>query len=362
MRLLIVINSLIQAGAEALVKDLAPRFQNHGVDVSVAVLKHLDSPFEHGLRDAGVPFLELSASGIYSPVQVAVLAKHIGSFDVVQSFLFPAQLWVAMAGPLSRSNVPLLTSEQNTDNRRRNMPYLRPLDRWMYPHYKYIPCASQAIADSLIEWVPKIAPRVSVIHNAIDLERFSAARAASKQDIIGRDDVPVAIFTARLEPQKDHLMIFRALREVPGLHLVLVGEGPLRGALEEQARTWEISDRVHFLGRRNDVPELLKMADIYVHCSHSEGFGIAAVEAMAAGLPVVVTDVPGLAQVVGEAAVLVPPGDDEKLALQLQSVLSDPDLRQKLALASRERATHFGIEQAVEQYLALYRAAIQARV
>ena len=359
MRLLVVINSLILAGAEALVKDMTPRLRARGVDVSVAVFKHLDSPFEHAVRDAGVPFVELSRTGIYSLAQVPALARRLAGFDVVQSFLFPAQLFVVMAASLVRKKVALITSEQNTTNRRRRLPF-RTLDAWMYRHYQSIPCASQAIADALVEWVPGIASRVSVIHNAVDLDRFASARPASKRELLGREDVPVAVFTARLEPQKDHATIFRAMQRVPELHLLLAGDGPERHSLQELARTLGVADRVRFLGRRPDVPELLKMADLYIHSSHYEGFGIAAVEAMAAGLPVVATDVPGLAQVVGSAALLVPPGGDELMAQHIRSLLASPELGRKLSHAAREQAAHFGIEQTVEQYLALYRAATEA--
>lgn len=117
---------------------------------------------------------------------------------------------------------------------------------------------------------------------------------------------------------------------------------------------------MHFLGRRPNVPELIKAADLYVHCSHTEGFGIAALEAMAAGLPVVATNVPGLAQVVGDAGILVSPDDCAALARAMPSVLESPALRGKLAHAALARARLFGIEDTAEQYLDVYRTVLQA--
>src|SRR5215831_5184720 len=88
MRVLQLIDSLILAGAEALVKDMAPRMRARGLDVSVAVLKELDSPFERGLRDSGIPFLPTAKGGMYSPGHLVTLRRHIAEFDVIHVFLF----------------------------------------------------------------------------------------------------------------------------------------------------------------------------------------------------------------------------------------------------------------------------------
>ncbi|MGH9669124.1 MAG: glycosyltransferase, partial [Terriglobales bacterium] len=133
----------------------------------------------------------------------------------------------------------------------------------------------------------------------------------------------------------------------------------LRPSLEALAASLGIWERVHFLGRRADVPQLLKLADVYVHSSHWEGFGIAAVEAMAAGLPVIASDVPGLSQVVGSAGLLFPRGDADCLAGHISSVLASESLRRQLSQAGRERARSFSIEQSVEAYINLYRSVVE---
>jgi glycosyltransferase involved in cell wall biosynthesis len=121
-----------------------------------------------------------------------------------------------------------------------------------------------------------------------------------------------------------------------------------------------IRERVHFLGRRPDVASLLKMADVYVQCSHFEGFGIAAVEAMATGLPVVASAVPGLSDVVGDAGLLVPPGDAGALAAALRRVVESEDLRNDLRRKSLVRAKQFSIQQCADAYLSLYDSLIRA--
>ena len=150
------------------------------------------------------------------------------------------------------------------------------------------------------------------------------------------------------------------MRKVPNAELLLVGDGDLRLQMQRLSMELGIADRVHFLGRRPDIPQLLKMADLYVHASNYEGFGIAAVEAMSAGLPVVASDVPGLGEIVKGAGMLVPPGDDEALAKAINDVLESPTLREQLAAASQKRAADFSIERTVDAFIETYKAVTQS--
>lgn len=353
MRVLHVIDSLIQAGAEALVKDMVPRMRSAGVEVSVAVLKELDSPFERELRELNITFLPTAGGGIYSPTHVLSLRRHIHKFDVIQAYLFPAQLFAALAVMLAGNKVPLVLSEQTTHHRRKKI-WLRPLETWMYSRYATIACASEGIAASLKAWVPCVSDRISVIPNGIDIQTFERANPVPRSSLGINDGNCVLLYVARLEPQKDHANLLRALSQIPGADLVLAGDGSLRSQLEEQAELLGVAPRVHFLGRRKDVAELLKMADIYVHPATFEGFGIAAAEALSAGKPVVASNVPGLAQVVGDAGILVPPGDSGKLAREVYNLMNSPDRRSQLSRAAVERGRQFSIEKTVAAYIDLY--------
>jgi glycosyltransferase involved in cell wall biosynthesis len=151
----------------------------------------------------------------------------------------------------------------------------------------------------------------------------------------------------------------RALAQVPQAQLLLVGDGELRTQLEAMARSLCITDRVVFLGRRTDVAGVLKASDVYVHSTHSDGFGIAACEAMAAGLPVIASDVPGLAELVRGAGVLFPVGDDHALARELTAVLSSPQRWREMSAASQQRAKCFSIEKTVDAYVEMYESVSQ---
>ncbi|GAB3443926.1 glycosyltransferase [Actinophytocola sediminis] len=157
----------------------------------------------------------------------------------------------------------------------------------------------------------------------------TAARAA-----LGLDDrVPVALCAARLEPQKRHDVLLSAWTKVDGAILLLAGDGSLRTALTARCAELGLSHRVRFLGPRDDVPDLLAAADLSVLTSDWEGMPIAVLESMAAGTPVVASDVDGTrAALAGGGGLLVPPGDPTATAAAVRALLFDE--RARLAAAS----------------------------
>lgn len=353
VKVLQVIDSLEISGAEVLLADLVPFFQQHGIDLSMFLLNSTGSHLERKLENMGVCFLSTVQANVYSPMHILRLARQLHHFDLIHVHLFPAQLWVAMAKSLTNKRTVLITTEHSTYNYRRKA-WFRPIDKWMYSQYSAIACISQDALSALIDWVPDIAGKATVIPNGINLEKIVTARAASKSKILLDDSRPVILSIGRLQPQKDHAAALRAITKIPDAQLVIVGVGEMRQQLEQLAFSLGITERVHFLGRRLDVPELIKMADIYVQSSNFEGFGIAALEAMAGGLPVIASDVPGLNHVVEGAGILFPPGDADALAEAISSLLSSQELRSKLSQAGMEKAKEFSIEKTAELYIELY--------
>ena len=356
MRVLHVIDSLVLGGAEVLVKDLAPRMRARGIDFEVLILRRTNSPVEVAVRESGVPVHDTELKNLYSPVQIVKLARVVDRYDVVHVQLFPAQLWTAAAFAWRRRPARLITTEQNTWNYRRDHWWLRPLDAWMYRQYELIACNSEGTAAELRRWCPSTADKLRIVDNGIPLEQFVTATPAELDGFIVPGLTRLA-FVARMYPQKDHATLFRALTKVPNAQLVLVGDGPLRPQLQDMAQRLGIANRVAFLGLRTDVAQVLKACDIYVHSTNSDGFGIAACEAMAAGLPVIVSDVPGLAEVVEGAGIVFPKGDDEALARELRMLIASPDRCRQMSRASSERAQHFSIDRIVDEYIDLYQAA-----
>jgi glycosyltransferase involved in cell wall biosynthesis len=186
-----------------------------------------------------------------------------------------------------------------------------------------------------------------VVPNGCDVEDV-AMRSAAVRNQRG-PSAPVVLMVARLDVIKDQPTLLRAFAQSrqPGWQLQLVGDGPRRGELEQLIDELDLTDVVNVLGRRDDVPEHLGSADLFAFSTTAaEGFGIALVEAMAAGLPVIASDVPACREVLadGAAGLLVPAGNVQAWTSALQELMAQPKTRQHLAEAAAERARTYGIE------------------
>jgi glycosyltransferase involved in cell wall biosynthesis len=355
MRILQIIDSLNLGGAEVMLTAMAPCFRPRGVVCDVIVLLRTPSHLERAFQEQNVPLRYTNVPRLYSPRQIFSLAKLMLGYDIIHVHLFPAQMWAVLAAARLRTQVPLVTTEHNTWNSRRRW-WMRGFDRWMYSHYRHIACISDGTAEELIRWCPSAAGKISIIPNGIPLDAFETARPAALPFV--RADFTRLVFVGRFDPQKDHATILRALASVRNAHLLLVGDGPLRPQLQQMAQSLGLSERVTFLGRRSDVAAVLKASDIYVHSTNSDGFGIAACEAMAVGLPVVASDVLGLAQLVAGAGILFPAGDDKALARHLLALIESPELRHEMGQASVRRARQFSIENTVDRCIGMYESVL----
>ncbi len=202
---------------------------------------------------------------------------------------------------------------------------------------------------------------LKTIYNGVCLPRPNIDRPDIRRALdIGEQEL-VLLCVGRLVELKRHdvlLTAFAALATEFPVRLVLAGDGPQRQRLEQLAAMLNVRQKTLFLGSRDDVPSLLAAADIFVLSSDSEGLSCSILEAMAAGLPVAVTDVGGNAELVthGENGFLIPPGDSARLTQHLRALLSDAQLRQRLGRASQRRAqSEFSMTASLQQYLELYR-------
>jgi glycosyltransferase involved in cell wall biosynthesis len=222
---------------------------------------------------------------------------------------------------------------------------------------RYI-AVSDHLARQLRERLQFPAHKISVIHNGISLPPFRhAADPDLRARLAGASKRPIILSVARLAEQKGQRFLITALQALPNATVVLAGEGPDRAQLERQAHDLGLQDRVIFLGQRADIPELLACCDVVVLPSLFEGLPLAALEAMAAGKPVVATRVGGTSEAIqdGQTGLLVPPADPGALAYAIGVVLSSPALARQLTAAAQSRvAQGFSAEVMTQQVSNLY--------
>lgn len=211
------------------------------------------------------------------------------------------------------------------------------------------------------------AEKARAVPNGIDLSGFVARsddQALALRTELGLPPDAVTFGTVgRLNEVKRQIDLLRATRACldAGQHicLLLVGDGPLRAELEQECDRLALRERVRFLGVRNDVPTLLAAMDVFVLCSRSEGYSLALVEACAAALPIIATDVGGNAEIVADGVngLVVPPADGAALSAAMGRLQGDAALRQRMGPAGRAWALREGTLQAMcNAYEALYRA------
>lgn len=205
--------------------------------------------------------------------------------------------------------------------------------------------------------------RIRVIHNGVDLSRMNPPfDAASKRSSLGLSRSCRLIGTAaRLDEIKNIPMMLRVfnevLRRVPDTCLLIAGQGPQEGNLKSMAAELGIADRVRFIGLRFDLPEIYQLMDVFLLTSFSEGISVTLLEAMASGVPAVVTDVGGNGEVVveGETGHLVPLQDETGFMERVVRILTDPGWAHSLGDNSRKRAgQHFSFENMLANYVSTY--------
>jgi glycosyltransferase involved in cell wall biosynthesis len=355
MKVLQIINSLHTGGAERLLVDSVPLYKAKGLETDVCLLNGNRTSFYQVLEEQHICIISLSKGSIksvYNPLLIFKIFKYINRYAVIHVHIFPTLYWVALAKFLSFGKTKLVFTEHSTSNRRRNSRIWRFFNRIAYKQYDAIASISEDVDKALQKHLLLKKDVFSVINNGIDLSKFYG-KAKNATDTI--KDITL-IQVSRFSPAKDQATVIRALSYLQGnVKLVFVGDGVNRTECELLTKQLDLSERVSFLGSRNDIPELLKNADIAVQSSQWEGFGLAAVEAMASGLPIVASDVSGLREVVSGAGLLFKQGDEKSLADKINSLLTDRKLYEKIANLCLERAKQYDINVMVEQYIDLYK-------
>jgi glycosyltransferase involved in cell wall biosynthesis len=202
----------------------------------------------------------------------------------------------------------------------------------------------------------------ATIPNAVSPAPAPADRAALQRELGAPTESPLLVAVGRLVAQKNHALAIEALPAVPGAVLVLVGDGELRARLHRSAVERGVADRVVFAGTRRDARAIMGAADVVVLPSRWEGLPLVALEAVAAGRPLVATAVRGIRELFrdGESALLVADADARALAAAIRSVLADPELAACLSRGGRAVATACSEDRMIRDYLELYEELVHA--
>jgi glycosyltransferase involved in cell wall biosynthesis len=334
-RIVHVINSLAQiGGAERLVLDLAKCSKER--PVTVISWWGRDNSLMASDVDGAIDLIAVC------PFNWKALTRALNAIkraEVVHLHLFPT----LYLGPFI--NKPTLYTEHNTWNRRRDRPALRPIERWCYSRINKVVAISKATANALTDWLGEPPPKLSVISNGVRLSRFDNVPRRHRGG-------PVVLgMAARFSFEKDHRTLIEAMAYLPNSYsLRLAGDGELFENIKMFARQQGVFDRVDFAGVIQDMPEFYRSLDLYVQSSKYDGFSLVAVEAMASGLPTLVSDIEGLRCTVGNVQLLFPAADAHALARLITRIAQDAELYESLAIYCVGQSQKFSITEVANHY------------
>jgi len=360
VRVLYLAHAFHVGGAEEmvlnLVRHLPARFE------PVVCCIHEPGPIGEEIRATGVPFTVLGLNpGLRRPLDVLRIRAYLRETqpEIVHTFLLTASLYGRLAAILA--GVPIVIgTEVNIYEHKR--PHHAIAERLLMRGTDRVVASAESVRSFYINQVHADPSRVEVIYNAVDWSQLAATmtRAEWRASVGLPREADVITIIARLTPQKAHDVLFDALHgneRLQQAHLAVIGDGELRGALTRRAETLDLSRRVHFLGARRDLGNVLAASDVFVMPSLWEGLPLSMVLALGAGVPVVATRVAGIPEVVrdDETGLLVPPGDRVALGDALTRLLDDPNLRHRLGAHGREFVRpRFGVANYIEAVTNLY--------
>lgn len=348
-------------GAEVLRKFVTKEIYQRNIDLRICLIKG-GGQIAQELEDYGIIVDTIGCSrSIYNPLTTLALVRYFKKHhpQIVQSSQFNSNFHTRIAAKLA--GVPCVVCEEHGVYHWKDW-WHRLADRFLANWCDKIIAVSQAVKNFNVNEIGIPEDKIEILHNCLNTDRSSFVR--SRDDIRTEFGISTSDFVighvGTLRNEKGHDILLKAFKlfciKQPA-KLLLVGDGPLKTQLKKEADALDITDNIIFTGTRSDVPDLLKAMDLFVFPSRNEAMGIALLEAMYSGLPVIAAKTGGIPEIVteGETGLLVESENVGAFALTMLQLAENPALRQALGkAASAYVASHHSPQTYVDQLLAIH--------
>lgn len=371
LNLILVISNLTTGGAEIMLFKLLQQLDRTRFNPTVISLVGLGEMGSR-IQALGIPVhtLDMQRGGLPSPLALLHLVRLLRQLrpDMVNTWMYHADLLGGVAARLTGCRRVIWCIRQSnlapTENKQSTLQVVKlcaRLSAWVPA--QIISCSTRA--KEVHAGVGYRLDKLHVIPNGFELDRFTpdaAARAAVRAELGLAADTPLVGLIARYDSQKNHAGFMAAAAQVaaklPQAHFLLAGKDVdvANSVLQAAIAQYGLQDRMHLLGRRDDMPRLMAALDVLASSSHGEAFPNVLGEAMACGVPCAVTDVGDSADIVGNTGRVVPAGDMQGLARELLALLQLPSAeRAALGQQARQRVQdHYEIGRVARLYEAAY--------
>ena len=364
INILHIIESGGPGGAETVLLNMVNNLDRERYHSTVVLLR--TGWLHQKLRENGVSTVLLNSARSYDLGLLFKLWRKIKErrIDLIHSHLPDVNLYSCLAG--FAAGVPIVTTYHGrAPNLQRSISIVNLKYSLIRRFSTKIVAVSDWLKNDLAQRARFPLPRLKTIYNGVDWKRFGHPfdPKAKRKELKINSDEKVVGMVANLRPAKGYEYFIRAAaiiaESIPGVRFLIIGEeeNRLKKRIIKEVDALGLRDKVILLGFREDVPELLRILDVFALSSVSEGLSIATIEAMAAGVPVVVTKSGGPQEVVmhGRTGFLVPPRDEKRLAEKLLLLLRNKKLAASLGRKAQVQVrTKFGIDRMIRDYQALY--------
>jgi glycosyltransferase involved in cell wall biosynthesis len=291
-----------------------------------------------------------------------VLKTH--NIHILRTHQYVANLYGRLAAIFAKTPVVISSFHTLYTRPKRHRSFL---NRFLAEKSDFLVAVSNAVAEDMLKYDRVNRSKLRIIYNGVDLKKFNHLpdKEQCRKDLGLPQNKIILGNVGNIVEAKNHKIILKVLVMLKRHDIValFVGEGRLKDELQNLSKKFGISDKVIFLGKLHPekIPLFLRSLDIFCFPSLWEGFSTAVIEAMAAGLPVVASDIPPHKEVVGDAAILTPTSDKDKLAEALKMLIKNPSLSVTLSKKAKDRAGLFSIENTVKAYEDLFEKTLKQK-
>jgi glycosyltransferase involved in cell wall biosynthesis len=366
MKVLHVIKGLGLAGAERHLIALLAGLRKKGIDARLLLWVSPERQGDDVMAAAeqnGIPVERWTMPTDIAPHFFWKLYRYLKQNppDIVHTHLFHAETYAIPAAKFAGVRY-VVNSSHNDDPFRRSLSF-RIRSRILWRLTVRGIAISESVKRFLLDYEGARKSQLRVIYYGLEPESISPIPQPTLQESLGlSSDARIIGSVCRLVEQKGITYAIRAMHRLapdyPNLHYVIVGDGVLREQLSQQVADAVLSDRIHFLGWREDIASLMVQFEIFIAPSLWEGFGLVFLEAMKQARPIVSTKLSSVPEVIaqGKTGVLVEPRDPDALAIAIRHLLDEPDMARRMGEAGRRRLeTVFSQQTMIEQTAKLYR-------
>ena len=349
-RVLFLIPTLERAGAESLLVNLVLHLSREPAWEPEVCTLQAGHPYEKDLTNHGIALFSLNSRHRYDVKQICTLQALLRArnYNIIHTHLFPANLIAALNHNSSKAKYVM--TEHSVWNRRRSFLLLKYLDKLVYRRFDKIVCVSSTVQRELLNWVPEVKEKCSVIYNGV--QTFPTTEISQKNI----DVLCVGNLNKHAKGVDILLESVKLLQESINC-VCIAGGGRFKREYQQLTNNMGLQEKVHFLGTVDNVRELMQQSKIFVLPSRWEGLPIALLEAMDACMPIVATSVGGIPEAITshENGILVPPEEPRELAAAVLSLLHSPERARILGTNARQTVlTRFSIEAHTYSHMHLY--------